>query len=316
MKYPFIKTFLFFHILVFALNASPDKISGWIHRGNGDVFPGEINYSDQRIISVRRVGLDYINPFIHITPLMIDLNIYSSENPEYTDSLLLDRGIGLYLAEAKQKILLRTVRNILLPDTLGLLVELPEQEGYIHHIYQMINDVLNRALPDSPNLYKIPDFQAADRLFWKDIPGEWIPAFRDLLIHDDRENIWIIREGSLSADMIFGNIRCMVMYSDLKKYETDRPAESDWSETLGNAGILFPKYWSFGAKDSFFDAQTLQKEIFLQLMTVLPAEFLNIENRFGLLIPGYSASFVVYSNHQNQRGFVLENVIVEGVYVR
>lgn len=316
MKYFFIKTFLFFLVPVTFLIPSPDKISGWIHRGNGDVFPGEINFSDQQIISVRRVGLDNINPFIHITPLMIDLNIYTSEDQQYTDSLLLDRGIGRYLAENDNRILLRTVNNIIVPDTLGILIQVPEEKGYIHHIYQMINDVLNGAKAENLSRYNIPDFISSRRLFWKDIPGEWIPAFRDLLIEEDYENIWMIREGTLHMNMMFGNVRSMITYLDLKKYEAGRPAESDWSETLGNAGILFPKYWSYRVEDSFFDSQALHKEIYLQLMTVLPAEYLNIENRFGLLIPGYSASFVVYMDNQNQRDYEIKNVIVEGVYVR
>ena len=247
---------------------------------------------------------------------MIDLNIYSSDNTEYTDSLLLDRGIGFYLTEEENSIFLRTVYNVIPPDTLGTLIRLPEQDGYIHHVYQLINDRIHGVTSSHFNRYNIPDFHSSNRLFWKDIPGKWIPAFRDLLQDEVFENIWIIREGSLSADMIFGNIRSMITYSDLKKYEMGHPAESDWSETLGNAAILFPRYWSFRAKDSFFDAQSLRKEIYLQLMTVLPAEFLNIENRFGLIIPGYSASFVVYMDNQNQRDYVIKHIIVEGIYVR
>lgn len=316
MKYLFIKAFLFSLVSFSCLIASPDKITGWIHRGNGDVFPGEINFSERQIISVRRVGLDNINPFIHITPLMIDLNIYSSKNLQYTDSLQLNRGIGLYLTENDNWILLRTVGNIIPSDTLGVLVQFPEEEGYIHRLYQTLNDVLHGSPIETHIPNTIPDFKVSHKFFWKDIPGKWIPEFRDLLTTENFENIWIIKNGSLNTDMIFGNIRSMITYSDLKTYETGRSSESDWSETLGYAGILFPNTWSFGAGDSFFNSQTLRKEIYLQLMTVLPAEFLNIENRFGLIIPGYSASFAVFTDIQNERDYVLKHVIVEGVYVR
>ncbi|MCD6234805.1 MAG: hypothetical protein J7K63_07200 [Candidatus Marinimicrobia bacterium] len=289
-----------------------DRINGWIHRGNGDVFPGELAYSGNRIISVRRIQVDHIDTTLHITPVMIDLNFFSFNDSNYVDSIMIQRGVGLYLSKASPYILLKTVRNLQKPDTLGMLVSVPETEGSIHALYQRIYDYLSAAPEDSCRLPLLFQTRNGRKIWWHEIPGMWIPEFQTLVRNSDWEGVWVVRENSLQSDMIFENTRMILGYEDLKTYEKGKSAESDWFETLGNTGIRFPACWFYGMSDSLLKANRLSREVFLQLASVLPAEFLGIDKRFGLLVPGYSASFAVFKEAKG----LCEHLVIEGVYVR
>lgn len=289
-----------------------DHISGWIHRGNGDIFPGEMVYSGNRIISVRRIQLEAIDSTLHIIPALIDLNFYSSKDRGLVDSMMIHRGVGLYLAEAPPYILLKTVKNLQEPDTLGLRVSIPKEDGKIHALYQQIHDYLSIPPEDSCHMTFLFQFLNLFRIWWDDIPGMWIPEFQALIQSADRETVWVVREKSLHPDMIFENTRLILSYEDLKTYEKGKPAESDWFETLGNMGLRFPESWFYGMSDSVLKANRLPREVFLQLTTVLPAEFLGIDHRFGLLVPGYSASFAIFKGIEGP----CEHLVIEGVYVR
>jgi len=289
------------------LTASPEKISGWIHRGNGEVFPGELAYTGKRIVSVRKVNVDNIDTTLHITPLMIDLNFYPCADQNKIDSLMISRGMGIFLMHRSPFIILKTVRNLQMADTLGILISVP----------QKCYDALSSGTADSGS-QQMKSFMNKDRrLWWKNIPGMWIPDFNELTQKYNYENVWIVRENTLMKDMVFGNIRMIISYDELKEYEAGKPAESDWFETLGNTGLRFPSDWSYNMADTIFEKHDLPREIFLQLVSVLPAEFLGIDARFGLLVPGYSASFnVFYIPNADSRQLELKNLVVEGVHVR
>jgi hypothetical protein len=289
-----------------------DHISGWIHRGNGDIFPGELAYAGNRIISLRRVPIDAIDSTLHIIPAMIDLNFYSGRDRSLVDSLMIHRGAGLYLTEENPYILLRTVQNLQEPDTLGLRVLIPNEDGKIHALYQQIHDYLSIPSEDSSYLTLPFQFLGPNKIWWDEIPGMWIPEFKALIQETNWESVWVVREKSLQPDMIFENTRLILNYEDLKTYEKGKPTESDWFETLGNMGLRFPVSWFYGMSDSILQANRLSREVFLQLTTVLPAEFLGIDLRFGLLVPGYSASFAVFK----ESGGPCEHLVIEGVYVR
>lgn len=312
MKFIFRAGCLIVCFSVYLLALPRDQISGWIHRGNGDVFPGELAYSGNRIISVRRVQLEDVDTTLHIIPAMIDLNFYSSQDTATIDSVMIHRGAGLYLAEAPPHILLRTVRNLQEPDTLGLRVSIPKEDGSIHALYQQIFDYLSKTPEDSCRLSLPFQFRDPGKIWWDEIPGMWIPEFQTLIQSADWKAVWVVREKSLHPDMIFENTRLILNYEDLKIYEKGKPAESDWFETLGNTGLRFSESWFYGMSGSILKANRLSREVFLQLTTVLPAEFLGIDHRFGLLVPGYSASFAVFK----ESGGPCEHLVIEGVYVR
>ncbi len=300
-----------------ALADSTVKISGLIHRGNGDIFPGELAFTDKRIVSVRRVPQDNIDTAFHITPLMIDLNgrLYPAEEAE--DSLMISRGMGMCLTYQPPYVILKTVRNLQPPDTLGLLISVPSSEGRIHALYQKIYDSLasDSVMTFQADMQNL--FTMDKRLWWNNIPGQWIPDFNALTRKYAYENTWIVRDGTLKKEMVFENVRMIISYETLRNYEEGRPAESDWLETLGNAGIRFPEKWTYAMDDSIFEYHEIPREIFLQLVTVLPAEFFGMDNRFGLLVPGYSASFSVFKRtHGEKKTLRLEHLVVEGVYVK
>lgn len=312
MKLFFRTGYLILCVWAYLLAVPQDKINGWIHRGNGDVFPGELSFSGKRIVSVRRINPDNIDTTLHITPIMIDLNFYPSSDTDHVDSMMTFRGMGLYLVEDSPYILLRTVQNLQQPDTLGILLTVPGEEGRIHALYQHIYDYLSTSPADSCSIHLPFRILYNEKIWWNGIPGMWIPEFKNLMRDSEFENVWIVRDNTLMRDMIFGNIRMILSYEDLKKYETGKPAESDWFETLGNTGLQFPSGLSYGLSESVFLENKLSREIFLQLVSVLPAEFLGIDKRFGLLVPGYSASFAVFRVEKTECEFM----VLEGIYVR
>ncbi|MDD3806913.1 MAG: hypothetical protein PHE86_02590 [Candidatus Marinimicrobia bacterium] len=311
MKFFYGKSCLLVFVSVSLFAASPNQINGWIHRGNGDIFPGELTFSENRIVSVRRVPLHTIDTTRHLMPAMFDLNLYPLSQTSHVDSFMISRGIGFYLADEPPYVFLKTINNIMDLDTLGLLIPVPKAEGHIYALYQYIYDSFSEGLQDTCRLLWPFKSKSSTKIWWYDMPGMWISEFETLLDDKQIENVWIVREKTLTSDMIFGDIRMILTYEDLKHYEAGKSSEFDWFETLGNTGIQFPQTWIYSMQDSFFIANKLSREIFLQLMTVLPTEFLDIEHRFGLLVPGYSASIAIFKKDSK----TCEHLLIEGKYV-